>query len=234
LAALRRERLADHLSLDSLNKVDADRLVTSLLDGPASPALGEWLFATTDGNPLLLEQVVLALGETAQLHRNGEFWEATTDLEVAPLTVREIIARRMYGLSQSCRKTLAMASVLGQNFERAVLVAALSPADEPSLQRDLDELVRTDVLRKTLDGYVFRHPLLREAVYWDLSAPRRMLLHGRAAQVLEQLRVPSAEAYANELAHHFALAGQSAVIRAKAVHYQALATGEVAELMRSS
>jgi DNA-binding SARP family transcriptional activator len=234
MAALRRERLADHLLLDSLGRADTDRLVTSLLDGPASQALGEWLFATTDGNPLLVEQVVLALSETGQLQRQNDFWESTTDLVVAPRIVREVIARRLDGLSPSCRQTLAMASVLGQSIERTALVAALAPADEPAIQRDLDESIRADVLRKSLDGYVFRHLLLREAVYWDLSAPRRMLLHARAGQVLEQLRGPTADAYADELAHHFALAGQSTFIRAKALHYQTLASPEVAELMRTS
>jgi DNA-binding SARP family transcriptional activator len=234
IAALRRERLADQVLLDPLKKVDADRLVVSLLDGPPSPALSEWLFATTDGNPLVVEQLVLALSETAQLQRTGGFWEATTDLQAAPQILREVMARLLDNLSPTCRQMLATASVLGQSIERPVLVAALAPADEPSVQRDLDEAVRADVLRKSLDGYVFRHTLLREAVYWDLSAPRRMLLHARAAQALEHLRGPNADVYADELARHFALAGQSTFIRAKALHYQTLASAEVAELMRSS
>jgi predicted ATPase len=234
IAALRRERLADQVLLDAFNKVDADRLVLSLLDGAPSPALSEWLFATTDGNPLVLEQLVLALVETAQLRRTGDFWEATTDLQEAPRILSKVIARLLDELSPSCRQMLAMASVLGQSIERPVLLAALAPADESSVQRDLDESVRADALRKTLDGYVFRHPLLREAVYWDLSAPRRMLLHARAAQALEQVRGPNADVYADELARHFALAGQSTFIRAKALHYQTLASAEVAEVMGSS
>ena len=101
-------------------------------------------------------------------------------------------------------------------------------------ERSRRGLWHADVLRKTLDGHAFRHPLLREAVYWELSAPRRMLLHARAAQALEQLRGLNADVYADELARHFALAGQSTFIRAKALHYQTLANAEDAELMRSS
>jgi DNA-binding SARP family transcriptional activator len=234
IAALRRERLADQVLLEPLEKVDAHRLVASLLDGPPSPVLSDWLFAATDGNPLVIEQLVLALSETAQLQRTGGVWEATTDLQAAPRILREVMARLLDELSPSCRQMLAMASVLGPSIEGRVLEAALAPADEVSVQRDVDESVRADVLRKTLDGYVFRHPLLREAIYWDLSAPRRMLLHARAAEVLEQLRGPSADVYADELARHFALAGQSTSIRAKALHYQTLASAEVAELMPSS
>jgi len=234
VAALRRERLVEQVVLDSLTRVEADRLVRSLIDGPPSPALSEWLFATTDGNPLVLEQLVLALVETAQLQQTGGFWEATTDLQEAPQILRKVIARLLDELSPSCRQMLAMAAVLGQNVDHSVLVAALAPANALSVQRDLDESVRADVLRKTLDGHAFRHPLLREAVYWELSAPRRMLLHARAAQVLEQLRGPSADVYSDELARHFGLAGQSTFIRAKALHYQTLANAEDAELMRSS
>jgi DNA-binding SARP family transcriptional activator len=233
IAALRRERLVDHVLLDSLGRHDTDRLVALLLTGGTTTALGDWLFATTDGNPLVIEQVVLALSETDQLQRAGDVWESTTDLQATPRVVREVIAQRLHGLSPSCQQMLATASILGQTFDINILSAAFAQENESSVQRNLAESVRADVLRRTPGGYAFRHTLLHEAVYWGLSAPRRMLLHARAAEVLEQSLGPRADAYAGELAHHFTLAGQSPYVRSKALHYRTLAGGLAAELSRS-
>src|SRR5712692_7014319 len=92
--------------------------------------------------------------------------------------------------------------------------------------------IGAQVIQETSAGYAFRHGLLREAVYWDLSTPRRMLLHARAGDLLERFRGDRADDYASELAHHFALAGESAGTRSKALHYS-LAAGQRAAALSS-
>jgi tetratricopeptide (TPR) repeat protein len=71
---------------------------------------------------------------------------------------------------------------------------------------------------------------MRDAVYWGLTSPRRMLLHGRAAELLERRYGQHAEDHAGELAGHFSLAGQAAAVRAKALHYSMKAGRRAAEL----
>src|SRR5262249_19868274 len=57
-------------------------------------------------------------------------------------------------------------------------------------------------------GWAFAHELARRAVYSDLSQPRRRLMHLRVAEALA--REEAGDAAAAELAHHAALAGDSA------------------------
>src|SRR5262249_57628961 len=129
----------------------------------------------------------------------------------------EVMGQRVEGLTARCRETLAAAAVFGRTIQHDVLVAALAPRDETGLLEDLAEALDAQLLQEAPSGYVFAHALIRETIYWGLSAPRRMLLHARAGELLER-RGQGAEArgrarapdQAADLAHHFTLAGHSA------------------------
>jgi WD40 repeat protein/DNA-binding SARP family transcriptional activator len=230
LAAMVRERLATSIKLSPLNQDDTQRLVGSLLDGPPSQSLGESLYEMTGGNPLFVEQLVLALEENGQFQRKGDIWRGITEPQRTPVVVREIIAQRLARLDASCRELLDAASVLGQAFEYRVVLALMEPRDEPSLLLDIDRAITAQVLQDTPGGYTFRHSLLRDALYSALTGPRRMLLHARTAEILERVYGPRADEHAAELAHHLALAGGSAALRAKQRHYSLIAARRADEL----
>jgi tetratricopeptide (TPR) repeat protein len=97
---------------------------------------------------------------------------------------------------------------------------------------DLDEAIRAQIIRERPTGYAFSHSLLRDGVYWALSRTRRMLLHGRAGDVLERLAGDNAMHMAPELAYHFSRAGQTAPIRRKALNYS-LRAGRAAAALAS-
>ncbi|MBV9582236.1 MAG: AAA family ATPase, partial [Chloroflexi bacterium] len=67
VAALLRERLAERVTLGPLGRDQFNQLARLLLAGPPSPALDESLYATAGGNPLFLEELILALMEGALL-----------------------------------------------------------------------------------------------------------------------------------------------------------------------
>jgi DNA-binding SARP family transcriptional activator/Tfp pilus assembly protein PilF len=230
LAAVSRERLAENVQLAPLDRLKTNRLVGSLLDGSASEPLADSLYTATGGNPLFVEQLVLALSEGGQLHQRGGLWHGQTEMQGSPPIVGEVIAQRLQRLTQSCRDTLAVAAVFGHSLDYEVLLEAVQPPHESALLTDLDQAISASVLQEIAGGYAFRHVLLRDAVYWALSTPRRMLLHGRAGELLERLRGARADDYGAELAHHFTLAGQAAPVRAKALHYSMQAGRHAAEL----
>jgi DNA-binding SARP family transcriptional activator len=230
LTALLRERLAVRISLDALGRQATDHMVAGLLSGSPSIALADSLYAITGGNPLFVEQQVMALLESGQLQQTGGLWHGTVELRRLPQIIRDAIAQRLRRLPRACADTLAMASVLGKSFEHRILAAAIEPVDEPTLLDNLDQALAANVLQETATGYAFRHALLREAVYWELSAPRRMLLHRLAGEVLERLYGEFADDHSDELAYHFRLAGASDDVHRKAFHYSMQAGGRAAQL----
>ena len=109
--------------------------------------------------------------------------------------------------------------MFGQSVEHAALQAALVNADDSQIVLDLEEAIDAQLLVEAGTGYRFSHALLRDAVYWELSAPRRRLLHGRAGRVLESLHGGRSRERAAELAHHFALASETRETRGKLLTY---------------
>jgi tetratricopeptide (TPR) repeat protein len=225
LNALAHERLAEQLHLTPLRSEDTRRLVTSLLDGVPGERLTEWLHATAEGNPLFVEQLVLALRENRQLEQHDDTWRRTTDADSdgdgdgVPSAVLDVIRQRLERRSTRTRETLAVASVLGQTFQYESLLAALDTTVEAELLTDLDEALSAQLLRETQTGYAFGHTLLHEAMYRSLSGPTRMRLHARVGETLERLAGDRAPERASELARHFTLGGRLLAVRHKALTY---------------
>jgi tetratricopeptide (TPR) repeat protein len=86
---------------------------------------------------------------------------------------------------------------------------------EERLLDSLDRALGARLLEEHGDGYAFRHPLFREALYAQLSRQRRTRLHGAVALALAARGSEDMEA----LAHHFDRGGQPD----RAVHYLELA-----------
>jgi tetratricopeptide (TPR) repeat protein len=110
-----------------------------------------------------------------------------------------VIARRLGHLSGECSQVLALASVLGREFELDVLVR-MSGSGEDELIAALDEATEARILS---NGLRFAHVLIRDVLYEGMTAPRRARLHRLAAETLEQLHGEESLA---ELAYH-AVAG---------------------------
>ena len=143
-----------------------------------------------------------------------------------PEGAKAMIAQRIQHLSESAQKVLAGASVVGTEFALGVLEALTrEPVDE--VIGALEEATRAGLIRESdeqLDRFVFTHALVRDALCEQQSASRRVRLHRRIGEALEQ--AAPAAVNAAELAHHFFVsrdldAGQ------KAVHY-CVGAGDVA------
>ena len=113
-------------------------------------------------------------------------WET---LEV-PETLQALIAARLDGLSDTDRRLLQVAAVLGKTFTRASL-ASLSGLPEPELEPLLAALVRKEVLSLHADArspehgqYGFLQDLVRRVAYDTLARQQRKQLHLAAADFL--------------------------------------------------
>ena len=206
LAEVGRERVTHRIELRGLTETDVGRFVELTVGITPPPGLVAVLHAETEGNPFFLGEVVRLLAAEGRLP--GADPEAISELGI-PQGVQEVIGRRLGRLSDGCRRLLALASVLGREF-RVDALERLSVLDADRILDLLDEAVAERLLGSAPSGpgrLRFAHALIRETLYGQLTAPRRLQVHRLAAEALESLYAPDCEPHLAELAHHFFQAG---------------------------
>jgi DNA-binding SARP family transcriptional activator len=210
LLAARSGELADNVPMSRvLRTLRREELVSEMRLGPLTPAAIEDLVrsvapdaditrvsAESGGNPLF------ALEAARTQHRRGE----------VPPTLAELVRERLERLPQEAAHLLRWAAVLGQTFAVDSLLQ-LSAAEPEGVIQALEMLERHALIQgadptcEAGGAYAFSHDVVRHAVYGDLSAPRRRLMHQRVAMLFEAL--PSADEHAAEIVHHAELAGNT-------------------------
>jgi DNA-binding CsgD family transcriptional regulator len=147
------------------------------------------------GNPLFVTELIGALDQAGALHTTGGRAEITES--AFPPTLRLTILHRLSFLPDSTLEVLRAASMLGSTFSLTDLAAV---TDRPAL--DLSEALTPAIRARVVadDGVslLFRHDLIREAIYEDLPAPVRRELHREFGQRLALSGAP-----ALQVAEHF-------------------------------
>jgi hypothetical protein len=180
-----------------LEPLAADESATLLehLAGEAElpPDATDRITRTAEGNPLFLEELLAMLIEEGRLRRDGGRWVAN-DLAAAstPPTIQALLAARLDRLATEERALLDRASVMGQAFDRAAMLALTPEPARTGADASLLSLVRKELLRPApaplggRDGFQFRHQLVRDAAYDSLPKQTRAELHeGYAAWLAE-------------------------------------------------
>lgn len=212
LAELGREPVTRRMELEGLSEDHVARFVELATGIEASPVLVAKLHERTSGNPLFLSQLVLPLAEEGDLDR----FEEELD-ERVPQEVLEAVQWRLGQLPEAARTVLMRASVMGRRFYLDVL-ATVSGLDEGRLLELIEQAAALGFVReepRTANRYRFSHILVRDALYRQLSGPRRALLHQRIGETLEERYADDLKPRLAPLAHHFLQAGD----RAKALGY---------------
>ncbi|MCI0799984.1 MAG: hypothetical protein J4O06_14485 [Chloroflexi bacterium] len=225
LGGLNRERLFQRVLLRGLSQEDVRRFI-EIASGVAPPTgLVEAVHTQTEGNPLFVTEVVRLLVQEGNLvgqaqeqtHRSARTGgDEGADLGVRPSWtvripegVREVIGRRLNRLSQRCNETLTMASVIGREFELRQLSPLIQDMSEDRLLEVLEEALGARVIEElpqAVGRYQFTHALIQETLSEELSTTRKVRLHARIAEMLEEMYGDEAESHAAELAHHYAQA----------------------------
>ena len=136
--------------------------------------------------------------------------------------VRDVVRRRLARLPDEAVSLLALAAVIGREFDFDVLCKSSGSDDEEVL--DVVEaglLLGVIVEDDTPSTYKFSHSLVRDTLYRALSAVRRIRLHRRVGEAIEGLSARPTEAQHFALAHHFAAAAPGGDV-AKAIQYSTL------------
>ncbi|HEV2006205.1 MAG TPA: adenylate/guanylate cyclase domain-containing protein, partial [Candidatus Limnocylindrales bacterium] len=180
--------------LEPLPAADTEHLVEALLEGGTVPAAARArIAAAADGNPLYVEQVIEMLLDDGHVRRLPDGSLEIGDLESisVPPTIQALLAARLDRLSDSERRTIERAAVVGKEFGQRE-VSELTPADgRAGVSTQLMALVRKELIRpdrRRDDGgetYRFRHLLIRDAAYDSLPKAERAELHEHFADWLE-------------------------------------------------
>ncbi|WP_437590607.1 serine/threonine-protein kinase [Sorangium sp. So ce1000] len=241
---------ASRIELGRLDRASVGRMVRDMLALEEPPeAFLQYLFEQSEGNPFFIAEYLRAAIQERMIYRDEAYaWRIRAGAEGAaaesvraprgsqppaplplPGSLRELVARRLSGLSREALALARLASVLGRELEEPLLLGAAGLAEVEAMDA-LAELTRRHVLEETEPGRLgFVHDKLREIVYAGTPEPERRALHAAAARAIERRHrdAPGLALSYPLLAHHYGIAG----VVQKTLEYldkagaQALATG---------
>jgi class 3 adenylate cyclase/predicted ATPase len=178
------------IELKPLDGVEARALVRSVAGDRALPeeAIAE-IVERAEGVPLFLEELTRAVLES------DDYQPADGKGRAIPVSLWDMLFARLEAMGG--RRELAhLAATCGQRFSYD-LIRAVARVSEEELRADLDRFVGMDLLipigEPLGSEYLFRHALLREALYESQVREARRINHGHIADAL--LRLSAAERY---------------------------------------
>lgn len=222
------------VELEALRSVaDADLLAELVGPGTIPEDVRRELLALAGGNPFYLEELIRSLiadGVVTEADGGFRFHDRPDQLRL-PETVQQVIVSRLDRLDAAHRSVLTAASVIGREFEGALLATLVDgvPLDSALVELQHLALVR-EVRRWPAPEYQFEHPLIQEAAYATLVGGDRVAFHARAAAALAQH--PDLDPSQARRAHHLENAGEDAAA-AQAYAYAAM-DAEQRGLMRAA
>jgi DNA-binding SARP family transcriptional activator len=223
---------ANRLHLTRLRHQDIEELAVDLVDFDSAAPLADFLWAGSEGLPLLMTELinllwdegVLLPGEPGQWRFHSPPRDALTQAN----TISELIHRRVQKLPASARRLLSLAAVMGQNFDVEVLQIAGNEhltVVETFVQLALERwLIRQfprswsqaglerDIIlwaRGARRGsFEFAHRAVRESVLDHMNPLRRQVMHREVAAALHRRYEQDRDEVAEDLAFHQLEAGE--------------------------
>ena len=159
------------------------------------------LYDATDGNPFFLDEIVRLI--TAE--RGSGHSPRLDSSFTLPDSVRTIIRRRIAPFADQTKTVLAIASLIGREFDLELL-GEVSELATPQLIESLEPALANALIAEvtsTFGRYRFVHEVIREALRIDMASTERARLHQRIGAGLEKLNSNHLEPYLAQLAHHY-------------------------------
>ena len=193
------------LALGPLPVGDIRHLVQARLSVEALPeVLMRQVTEKAEGNPLFAEEIVSYLTERGILRiAAGKLeFDANTVSSALPASVQGVLTARVDRLAPHDRAVLQAASVIGRQFDPILLAAAVGETDVDARLASMQAL---DLIHPEVRSgdYVFKHALVRDALYHTLLTKARKALHLKIAKEIERRSGNRLAEVAEILAHHY-------------------------------
>jgi class 3 adenylate cyclase/predicted ATPase len=200
------------LTVTRLTRKQTELLVARVAAAKVLPLeVLEQIVAKTDGVPLFVEELTKMVLESGLLRERDGRYELTGPLPALaiPATLQDSLMARLDRLA-TVKDVAQLGATLGRSFSYELL-RAVSPMEEPTLQKTLRRLVEAELLYQRgippQATFIFKHALIQEAAYQSLLKSRRQQFHQRIAQVLLEHFPETPETQPELLAHHYTEAG---------------------------
>ena len=177
LADLAHEERCEVVALQPLSQAGVTDLLAERLGAVPGAEFAQACLRSTGGNPLLLDELSRAL------RADGIRPDAPDVLaDLGPRAVSRTVLLRLARLGADAIALAQAVAVLGEAGDLAIL-RGMTGLPAPVLERAARSLVQAQILRsRSPMGFV--HPLLRDAVYRDLSPIELEARHAEAARLL--------------------------------------------------
>jgi predicted ATPase len=208
-----------HLRLGRLAEREVGALVGDMLAlSEPPPDLVRSLARHSEGNPFFVAEYLRTAVAEGLLDRDGGAWRVAeaevpglmqARYETLPLpgSLRELVGRRLSGLSQEALRLLEGAAVLGRRSDEELL-ARVGRTSVAEAMEAIRELVARQVLEELESGRLqFVHDKIREVAYEQIPSERRPELHRLAAQAIEASPEEGPEE-PSRLGYHWERAGE--------------------------
>ncbi len=205
------------IDLNTLSPEAVRKFAELRLEGPLSPEFFEMLLRTSNSNPFYLEQILEYFAERRLLEKeNGAWTMKDKDIQLSS-SINAILTARIDRLSDLVKETVKAAAVIGREFEIPILSEVMKTQAEFDQSNGQASKLLKEQIKHAENGqiwhamnelrYIFRHSLLREAVYSMQLRARLEQLHRLIAEAIERLYHNNLEERFVDLAFHYEQAG---------------------------
>ncbi len=209
------------IDLSNLNQEAIRQMAEVRLGGRIDDAFLDFLQRSGNGNPFYTEQTLEYFSESALLEKtdgNWNIWDKTLKMSGS---VNSVLMARVDRLPYPVKETIKAAAVIGREFEIPVLseimrrqhdFAEQNKNPQELLQEQVQTAERSQIWRPVSDiRYIFKHSLLREAVYDMQLGSRLKALHKLIAEAIVHVYGYTLEERFADLAFHYEQAGEVAL-----------------------
>lgn len=216
---------ATDIDLNVLSPKGLKQLAEAKLKSSIHPDFAEMLWRTTNGNPFYIEQILAYFSENNLLQIiDNQCTVKDTNIRIST-SISAILTARIDRLSTILKETVKAAAVIGREFELPVLSEVILQHDEYLRRNGNSHLVLREQVQSAEKGqiwramnelrYIFRHSLLREAVY-DMQLKTRLReLHFMIAKAIEKVYSDNIAQRYVDLAFHY----EQAEVKSKTLEY---------------
>jgi class 3 adenylate cyclase/predicted ATPase len=225
-------------SLTRLSHSEVKKMIHNLVVGENIPSqVIDQIVQKTDGVPLFIEELTTSILSAPMRTRGTSERGAQPASIKVPDTLSDALMERLDRVAPS-RRIAQVASIIGREFSYDLLLAA-AQTNEGDLQSALSLLEGADIIYRAgvtpSVRFVFKHALLRDAIYDSLLKSKRQQIHADIATILEGDYPELVESQPEVLAYHHQEAGnhQLAIRRWLASGQRALAHSANVESIES-